>query len=98
MTIASGPSRSASAWLQRSQSPQIPRPVRSEEADRGVRCFTPEGERPAGAHATVAVHHHLFERAKIDDGGHTVELDGVVRDVEVDIDGETYAVDVKVAT
>lgn len=64
--------------------------VPSEDADRAIRCFDADGERAAGAHATVAVHHYLFERAKLDDGEHTVELDGTVRDVELTIDGTIW--------
>jgi len=62
----------------------------SDDADRGIRCYSDGGEGPAGARASVAVHHHLFERGRIEDGEHTVAVDGLVRDVEVAPDGTVW--------
>ncbi len=62
----------------------------SESADRRLRYFTPETEVDLCGHATVAAHAHLFERAIIDDGTHTVETNAGTFEIELTIDGTVW--------
>lgn len=64
--------------------------VPSEDADRRLRYFTPEREVDLCGHATIAAHAHLFERALIDDGTHTLETEAGTFEVELTIDGTVW--------
>jgi PhzF family phenazine biosynthesis protein len=62
----------------------------SDTADRQLTFFTPEREVDLCGHATVAAHAHLFERAIIDDGHHSVETAAGEFDMELTIGGTVW--------
>jgi trans-2,3-dihydro-3-hydroxyanthranilate isomerase len=62
----------------------------SGPADRRVRYFTPEREVDLCGHATVGAHAALHAEGAIDPGGHTLETDVGVLDVDVEADGTVW--------
>ncbi|MFC5970681.1 PhzF family phenazine biosynthesis protein [Halomarina salina] len=75
----------------------------SDEADRGIRYFTPETEVSLCGHATIASHAFLHEDGRVDVGTHSLATNAGVIDVEVEADEtvwmtqappETHEVDV----
>jgi trans-2,3-dihydro-3-hydroxyanthranilate isomerase len=62
----------------------------SDDADRGIRYFTPTTEVDLCGHATIASHAHLFADGVIDVGTHTLETNVGVLDIEVTDDGVVW--------
>jgi|GEM_PF-85698 len=62
----------------------------SENADRGLRYFSPESEVDLCGHATVAAMAALYDRAQITADSYTVETNVGVLDVEVEPDGTVW--------
>lgn len=59
-------------------------------ADRRVRFFTPSTEVDLCGHATIASHAWLAEMGDIDPGGHALETNVGVLDIEVEADGTVW--------
>lgn len=62
----------------------------SDRADSRIRYFTPTTEVDLCGHATIASHAHLFEDGAIDAGGHTIETNVGILDIEVETDGTVW--------
>jgi len=62
----------------------------SEQADRRLRFFSPNGEQDRSDHATVAAHVALFEREGVTEGEYTVAMNGGHLHVEVQADGTVW--------
>ena len=61
-----------------------------DDADRGIRYFTPTTEVDLCGHATIASHAHLHAEDDLDPGTHTLSTNVGVLDIEVEPDGRVW--------